>query len=122
MVAESPSLLLQRAAERLEALESRAIIGPWDTCGPNVTGGGDEQWDVATASTSTTALWIATMSPAVSAPLVAWLRQSADHYDVLLDMAEGDTTWMEEWHNSPVFNFARVVLGLPSRDEEAAGE
>lgn len=109
---DSPSVLLQRAAEHLEALESRAIIGPWDTCGPNVTGGGDEQWDVATASTSTTALWIATMSPAVAAPLAAMLRWDAKRLSWAARCEDVDKSYRG-------FELARQILGLPSKDEES---
>lgn len=124
MTPESSSLLLQRAAERLEQLESRAVIGPWGTCGPNVTGGGGEQWDVATASTSTTAQWVAAMSPSVASPLVAWLRESAvasEQYGNVPKalMQDSDVAPAYRFTYQSVqaaLEFARLILGDPRKD------
>jgi hypothetical protein len=125
-VTDSPSLLLQRAAELIEKAESRAVIGPWSTCGPNVTGGGDEQGDVATATTSTTALWIATMSPSVAAPLVAWLREAASAFESYGGMPAGlmqsDETAGAYGHTYRFMNgalgFARLILGGTAEGKE----
>ena len=75
---------LRTAAERLEALAARTTPGTWTLGGllatrPEVIAhapdGGTEHVAEARAGT---AAWIATVSPAVAGPLVAWLRAAAD--------------------------------------------
>ena len=76
--------LLRTAAGRLEALAARTTPGTWQLGGllatrPEVIAhapdGGTEHVAEARAGT---AAWIATLSPAVAGPLVAWLRAAAD--------------------------------------------
>lgn len=110
---ESPASLLERAAQRLEDLESRAVVGPWSTCAAKVTAGGDEQWLVADAHTSTTALWIATMSPVIAAPLAKWLRSSARyvHYERGAVSSEENGREFFEGKYGGAFELARLILG-----------
>jgi hypothetical protein len=79
--------LLRAAADRLDALASRTTPGTWRTAGllasrPEVVatlpGGGTEHVAEARART---AEWIVTLSPALGAPLAAWLRAAADESD-----------------------------------------
>lgn len=81
--AEARGLLLA-AASRLDALASRTTPGTWRTAGllasrPEVVAvqpdGATEH--VAEARTRS-AEWIVTLSPALAAPLAAWLRAAAD--------------------------------------------
>jgi hypothetical protein len=76
--------LLRAAAERLDALAGRTTPGTWRTAGllasrPEVVahlpGGGTEHVAEARARTAD---WIVTVSPALAAPLAAWLRTAAD--------------------------------------------
>ena len=76
--------LLRAAADRVDALASRTTPGPWRTAGllasrPEVVasqpGGGTEHVAEARARS---AEWIVALSPAVAAPLAAWLRAAAD--------------------------------------------
>jgi hypothetical protein len=75
--------LLNAAADRLEALAARTTGGSWKLRGllasrPEVVaelpGGGTEHVAEARART---AEWICTLSPALAAPLAAWLRAAA---------------------------------------------
>jgi hypothetical protein len=74
---------LTAAAERLERLAARTTAGNWQTAGllatrPEVVAhhpdGGTEHVAEARART---AEWITALSPAVAAPLAAWLRSAA---------------------------------------------
>ena len=74
---------LTAAAERLERLAARTTAGNWRTAGllatrPEVVAhhpdGGTEHVAEARART---AEWITALSPAVAAPLAAWLRSAA---------------------------------------------
>ena len=80
--------LLHAAADRLDALAARTPGGTWRTAGllasrPEVVahlpGGGTEHVAEARART---AGWIVAVSPAVAAPLAAWLRATADEPEV----------------------------------------
>ncbi|WP_336026824.1 hypothetical protein [Geodermatophilus sp. FMUSA9-8] len=75
--------LLRTAAGRLEALAARTTPGDWRLTGllatrPEVVahapGGGTEHVAEARAGTGA---WIAALSPALAAPLAAWLRAAA---------------------------------------------
>jgi hypothetical protein len=79
-----PDELLRTAATRLEELAARTTPGDWRTGGllatrPEVIAtladGGTEHVAEARAATGA---WIATLSPALAAPLAAWLRAAAD--------------------------------------------
>ena len=76
-------LLLRTAADRLEALAARTTPGDWRAGGllatrPEVVAhspdGGTEHVAEARAGTGA---WIAALSPALAAPLAAWLRAAA---------------------------------------------
>ena len=76
--------LLRAAAQRLDTLAARTTPGEWRTAGllasrPEVVadlpGGGTEH--VAEARARSTE-WIVALSPALAAPLAAWLRAAAD--------------------------------------------
>jgi hypothetical protein len=75
---------LRAAAGRLDALAGRTTPGTWRTAGllasrPEVVAhlpdGGTEHVAEARARS---AEWIVTLSPALAAPLAAWLRAAAD--------------------------------------------
>jgi hypothetical protein len=75
--------LLRTAAARLEALAGRTTPGDWRVSGllatrPEVIAhlaGGTEHVAEARAGSGA---WITALSPAVAAPLAAWLRAAAD--------------------------------------------
>ena len=76
--------LLHAAADRLDAVAARTPGGTWRTAGllasrPEVVahlpGGGTEHVAEARARTVD---WIVAVSPALAAPLAAWLRAAAD--------------------------------------------
>ena len=76
--------LLRAAAERLERLAARTTRGDWRTSGllasrPEVIAhaadGGTEHVAEARAGTGA---WITALSPAVAAPLGAWLREASE--------------------------------------------
>lgn len=118
---ESPSSLLERAADLIEARESLAVIGPWTTCADKVTAGPDEAWQVADAHTSTTAAWIAMMSPSVATPLVAWLRAEANTASAWADTSVRWPDVPDSYRDAPpseALKFARMVLGVPLEQEE----
>jgi hypothetical protein len=79
-----PGAVLRVAADRLDALTRRTTAGDWSVTGllatrPEVVArfpdGSSEHVAEARAGT---AHWIAALSPAVAAPLAAWLRAAAD--------------------------------------------
>jgi hypothetical protein len=78
---------LRAAADRLDALASRTTPGAWRTAGllasrpeiiASVPGGGTEHVAEARARSAD---WIVALSPALGAPLAAWLRAAADDPD-----------------------------------------
>jgi len=84
MPAVDPADLLRTAAQRLEALAARTTAGDWRAGGllasrPEVVAhlpdGGTEHVAEARAGTGA---WITAVSPALAAPLAAWLRVAAD--------------------------------------------
>ena len=96
-----PSASLRAAADRLDDLGARTTAGEWRTGGllatrPEVIAhrpdGGTEH--VAEARAGSVA-WITALSPAVAAPLAAWLRAAA-----LADPVE-----------PAAVEFARVLIG-----------
>jgi hypothetical protein len=85
---------LRAAADRLERLAARTTRGDWRLGGllasrPEVVAhrpdGGTEHVAEARAGTGA---WIAALSPALAAPLVAWLRSAAD--DDVVDPAAAE--------------------------------
>ncbi|MGY1822075.1 hypothetical protein [Geodermatophilus sp. SYSU D00079] len=79
-----PDELLRTAARGLERLAARTTPGDWRAGGllasrPEVVahlpGGGTEHVAEARAGTGA---WITALSPALAAPLAAWLRAAAD--------------------------------------------
>jgi hypothetical protein len=86
--AVDPEQLLRTAADRLDALAARTTSGDWRTGGllatrPEVVAhspdGGTEHVAEARAGTGA---WIASLSPALAAPLASWLRAAAAHQPV----------------------------------------
>lgn len=82
---DTHNLLLLQAADRLERLAARTTRGDWQVHGllasrPEVIArhldGGDNGTQHVAEARSATAAWIATMSPALAAPLVIWLRSA----------------------------------------------
>ena len=75
--------LLRTAADRLEQLAGRTTAGDWRTGGllasrPEVIAHSDAGTEHVAEARARTADWITALSPAVAAPLVAWLRSAAD--------------------------------------------
>lgn len=117
---DSPSLLLQRAAERLLELSSDPTGLPqawwwvdwrYPSCGElqewQVCGRGKPLFTATEHATTDDAEWVAVMSPAVAGPLVAWLRDTA------ADLEVGPVQTSTE---EAALEFARLILG------EAPGE
>lgn len=114
-VTESPAALLERAADAIEAMAELADGGPWRvdvlraTCAIKTGEGSPYPGDhLANVGNRFTAAWIATMSPVVAPPVVAWLRQAALAYRL-----DGDNTQDEH-----ALTFARAVLGDYPREEQ----
>jgi hypothetical protein len=81
---DDPAQTLRTAADRLEALAARTTTGDWRIGGllatrPEVIAhSGDGATEHVAEARAGTAAWIAALSPAVAAPLAAWLRAAAD--------------------------------------------
>jgi hypothetical protein len=81
--ADDAATLLRTAADRLDSLAARTTGGDWRTTGllatrpvvvADLPGGGTEHVAEARAGTGA---WIAALSPALAAPLAAWLRAAS---------------------------------------------
>ena len=76
--------VLRAAADRLDALAARTTGGTWTVQGllasrPEVVARlADGRTEHVAEARARTAEWIATLSPAVAAPLAAWLRAAAE--------------------------------------------
>lgn len=119
-MAESPAELLERAAAIIEEYAADASPGPWFYNGRITyqTGGHMLETEDRTATREQRsaalgdvdkqgdACWIATLNPALAAPLVAWLRGESRHAE---RFRVQDWTDMSRW---PSVQFARLVLGL----------
>jgi hypothetical protein len=76
--------VLRAAADRLESLAARTTAGSWAVAGllasrPEVVARfGDGSTEHVAEARARTAEWLTTLSPAVAAPLAAWLRAAAD--------------------------------------------
>lgn len=118
---ESPSLLLQRAADKLTELAEAATSGRWYATkheyGAEVysTVGGMSEAVAADRNAGGVgwddADWIVAMSPAVATPLVAWLRGESKEAQVY---RRQDWSAVEAWSS---MRFARLVLGLSVEEE-----
>lgn len=114
---DSPSLLLQRAAEHLEALSVRVSVPPWwvGLHGDSVEA--DPETVAHDVLCDADAAWIAALSPAVAAPLVAWLRAIAAN----MDQAGIREDWARAVYPPEArasLDFARLVLGVSTEDKE----
>ncbi len=75
--------LLRTAADRLDALAARTTPGDWRTGGllatrPEVVAhSADGSTEHVAEARAGTGAWIAALSPALAAPLAAWLRSAA---------------------------------------------
>lgn len=118
---ESPSLLLQRAAERLEELAAKATPGPWrdeamGSDGSVVLAGG---YTISTARRPARcgefadATWIATMNPLAAAPLVALLRDAARRMEGSPHLSPSGSTYQRS-----ALELAKAVLGIAVEEEE----
>ena len=79
--------LLRTAADRLELLAARSTPGDWRIGGllasrPEVIAHRDGETEHVAEGRAGTAAWIAALSPAVAAPLAAWLRSASAHEPV----------------------------------------
>ena len=76
--------VLLAAADRLELLAARSTAGDWRLSGllatrPEVVAHSpDDGTEHVAEARARTAEWIAALSPAVAAPLAAWLRSAAE--------------------------------------------
>ena len=82
---EGHAILLRLAADHLDSLAARTTPGDWRRNGsllasrPEVIAHRpDGSTEHVAEARSHTALWITTFSPAVAAPLAAWLRSAAE--------------------------------------------
>lgn len=127
---DSPSLLLQRAAERLEALARVATPPVWSTKDLSDFGHTGVWWveaetedmftcvaELETVNPKADAAWIATMSPAVAAPLVAWLRLAAERLKEPGVRFFNGEKWLPP-EASEALTFARLVLGVSAEGKE----
>jgi hypothetical protein len=81
-VAVDDDALLQTTADRLEALAARSTPGDWRIGGllasrPEVIAHRDGGTEHVAEARAASAAWISALSPAVAAPLAAWLRAAA---------------------------------------------
>jgi hypothetical protein len=79
--------LLRTTADRLEALATRTTTGDWRIGGllatrPEVIAHRDGGTEHVAEARAGTAAWITALSPAVAAPLAAWLRAAASVADI----------------------------------------
>lgn len=81
---ESPSVLLQRAADELERLAAHFAVYEEEQERSSEFPTAAARWihlNAPTASHLPANEWMWTMTPAVAAPLVAWLRMAAKEYE-----------------------------------------
>lgn len=121
--AESPSALLERAADALEAMGELAYNGPWrvdmlvSTCAIKTGEGSPYPGDhLANVGDRFTAAWIATMSPVVAGPLVELLRDAARGMRKQRRSSSDGTTYRLETGTTSTYQrsalaIARAVLG-----------
>ncbi len=112
MTSESPSALLERAAARLGELAAAAEAGPWrqhDFAGEPILLSKPSADDKTTWRTvigdgvkPAVIAWVEGMQPAVAAPLVKWLRDTAE------DLRVGPVQTSSEDY---ALEFARRILG-----------
>jgi hypothetical protein len=87
-VSTDPGELLRTAADRLDALAARTTSGDWRVSGllasrPEVVAHrSDGSTQHVAEARANTAAWIAALSPALAAPLAAWLRAAASVHPV----------------------------------------
>jgi hypothetical protein len=139
---ESPSSLLERAAQRLERLADLATQGTWRAAPhPHSPGKANVVIEVAQLTGGFTAslfnssccggncyghvengddaVWIATVSPAIAAPVVAWLRDSAssvrEHDEDIVANGERGRYCPNE---DQAVELARLILGEPVPGED----
>lgn len=130
---ESPSLLLQRAADKLERRAEAATEGPWRASGFEIypadvtedpivevgfeSGGFTREEDAA---------WAAMANPLWAAPLVAWLREAASSFEAYGGMPPGlmqsDEVAGTYGHTyrfmHGAMEFAQLVLGFSAEGKE----
>lgn len=135
MAADSPSRLLQRAADELERLADGAQREQWwvdwhergawgSILPPQVCGRGKPLLEVTNKAHVTEVEWAATVSPIVAAPIVAWLREAAAASEQYGNLPEA---LMQDSGVAPAYGFthrfvqdalefARLILGEPRKD------
>jgi hypothetical protein len=134
--ARDVAAVLTRAADRLDELAARSHAAPWwvvEDHGRDFTGEGYSSILVTSGPQAVTsrgprsvavmidsgvgdgddilssAAWIAAMSPAVAAPLVAWLRSEADAARLVQE-----ATGVPQGGAREAVEFARLALGEPA--------
>lgn len=120
-VTDSPSLLLQRAADKLEqmALHFKAYEKAQED-EENPFKSATEHWsrlNVFASAHASAREWMEALSPAIAAPLVAWLRLSADRMkDPGVRFFNGEK-WLPP-EASEALEFARLILGVSAEGPE----
>jgi hypothetical protein len=121
---ESPSSLLERAAQRLERLAEhfggyqQAATEEPDRVGSPVTWWAYDNVDRNALRAGK--LWIETMSPAVARPLAQWLRSSARyiHFERGAVSSEESGRDFFEGKYGGAFELSRLILGEPVPGED----
>jgi len=121
---ESPASLLERAATRLEELSNAATPPEWSTKDLSDFGHKGVWWveaetkdmfccvaELETVNPKADAAWIATMSPAVAAPLASMLRFDAMRLRWANAYEDVDKSYQG-------FELARLILGTPVPGED----
>lgn len=120
---ESPSLLLQRAADALERLAEHFAVYREEQERSSEFPSAAARWihlNVGTASHLPANEWMWTMTPAVAAPLVAWLRYTQVQYEVAERRVQTYRGSVDNWTSESdraALEFARLVLGISVEEE-----
>lgn len=114
---DPPSLVLQRAADEL--LRLAAHFEDYEQSArdePDRVGSPQSWWAYDVLDRLGPAQgkrWVETLSPAAAVPLAAWLQEESE------DAGRAHKPYWSEHEARPSMAFARMVLGLPSREEPA---
>lgn len=122
MTSESPSLLLQRAAELIERQAEHFADYLKSENHPGETGSPVTWWIYDTVdrmAPSRAKRWVETMNPAVAAPLVAWLRYAHAQYEVAeRTVRRGPVDAVVSESDRAALDLARLVLGVSAEGQE----
>jgi len=122
MSTEAPWEVIRAAADRLESLAARTSQSPWADYVNGIVWSADGD-PVVSELTPRDGEWIATVSPAVAEPLVAWLRAAADSLEVHVPVWEepeprihprrtrGEVDRLIGHHFGHALELSRLILG-----------